>query len=253
MSNAPFQNEDPVSLRAARKLITRPTSEPAGVAAAVPPVAPEADAASPGRPGLESGDWLSTTTLAMSGVVLLGGGWLLRRRRWLAKRTQAPVDVVPQPLPEAMRDPVPEQEPEPAQDPLPPDAPMATQEDLVEALPLAAAQEQDPVEDSQLLLPAPDRRRQRAASMLSVAGQKRLIKSLMWLRTVMAAAAILAAIAIVVFWSIETIDRRAGETGLNMPLLVAVLMAWTASWGAGQVANMLHRAFFNRVHPKFDN
>ena len=88
---------------------------------------------------------------------------------------------------------------------------------------------------------------------LAVAGQKRLIMGLMWVRAVTGAAAILAAIAIVVFWLIETSDRRAGDTGLNLPLVLLLLAGWLASRGAGRLANLLHRVFFGRVHPKFDD
>lgn len=99
---------------------------------------------------------------------------------------------------------------------------------------------------------APLQRSHRFSHWMRVTNQKRLIKSLMWVRTVMGATAILAAIAVVVFWAIETTDMRAGDTGLTRPLLVLLLAGWALSWGAGALANLLHRAFFGRVHPKFD-
>jgi len=34
---------------------------------------------------------------------------------------------------------------------------------------------------------------------------------------------------------------------------LVLAVAWAASWGSGWLANQLHRAFFGRVHPKFDN
>jgi hypothetical protein len=119
----------------------------------------------------------------------------------------------------------------------------------MQSLPAPVMADGEPAEATWLSMP----QEQPQQRLLGVAGQKRLIKVLMWLRTAAGGAAILAAIAVVVFWSIDATDRRAGETGLNAPLLVLLLGGWAAFWLAGRIANMLHRAFFGRVHPKFDN
>ena len=89
------------------------------------------------------------------------------------------------------------------------------------------------------------------AVLLGVPGKKQLIKVLFWGRSIAGASAIVAAIAIVVFWAIEFTDVGAGETGLNVPLLAGVVAGWTAYWGCGRLANMLYRSVFNRNHPKF--
>jgi hypothetical protein len=119
---------------------------------------------------------------------------------------------------------------------------------------VAAELAEDPVSlQPQQTFPAPLEHGTRHSHRIGVPAQRRLIKTLMWVRTVAGGAAILAAIAIVVFWAIETTDLRAGDTGLTRPLLGLLLAGWAASWGAGQLANLLHRSFFGRVHPKFDN
>lgn len=184
--------------------------------AAPPATAPSMSGSPPSDPQAQ---WLTPTTLAGAGVAVLAAGWVMQRRHHLAQ--QVPPDGV-QTEPESERGPLAA---------LPPPA----NEPLME-LPEAAQQTHH-----------------RPTAGLGVPAQKRLIRFLMWLRTVTGAAAILAAIAIVVFWLIEAMDHRAGETGLNMPLVVLVLAGWAASWGAGQLANMLHRMFFGRVHPKFDD
>ena len=164
--------------------------------------------------------WFSATTLGMSGVALLAGaGWLVQRRHHRARQ-------VP---PEALQ-----ADPESARGPLAALPPPASEPQM--AVPAAAQQPHH-----------------RHTFGLAVAGQKRLIMGLMWVRAVTGAAAILAAIAIVVFWLIETSDRRAGDTGLNLPLVLLLLAGWLASRGAGRLANLLHRVFFGRVHPKFDD
>ncbi|MDB5945174.1 MAG: hypothetical protein JWQ33_200 [Ramlibacter sp.] len=93
--------------------------------------------------------------------------------------------------------------------------------------------------------------RQRSAPRVGAAAKKKLIRFLFWLRSLAGALAILSAIAIVVFRAIELTDVEAGETGLNLPLLAGLLAGWAAYWGCGRLANMLHRAVFNRDHPKF--
>lgn len=218
MTKSQPANDAPVALRAATQLSGPPapraaTWETATNATVPTPVREEA------VQGFSfGGEDLTVATLAMFGVLgLAGGGWLVRRRRQLAQG--------PQQQPEA---PVPDRGPEPSQL-WAPDSNTAFNSGWATATPP----------------------RSRPASRIGVAAQKRLIKWLMWLRTVTGAVAILAAIAIVVFWSIEAIDR-AGETGLTIPLLVLLLAGCVTSWGSGQLANALHRSFFGRVHPKFD-
>lgn len=101
-----------------------------------------------------------------------------------------------------------------------------------------------------LALPV-ERQGQRSRPAFGTRGTKRLIKLLMGLRTIAGASAILAAIAVVVFWSIEITDSGARDAGLTLGLLGFLLFAWAGSWGSGRLANMLHRSAFNRDHPKF--
>lgn len=180
--------------------------------------APPAPAAVPAGPQSDpDAQWLTPATLAGAGVAVLAAGWVVQRR--LAQE-------------------------------VPPDGIQAEPES--EDGPLAAL----PPPANEPLMELPEAREHiyyRPTGGLSVTGQKRLIGFLMWLRTVTGAAAILATISIVVFWMIELVDRRAGETGLNLPLVALVLAGWAASWGAGRLANLLHRTFFGRAHPKFDD
>jgi hypothetical protein len=262
LTNSPPENDSPVALRAATQLsapsMQQAASAPASAAAAAVRTEP-AVAGSLDR-GLGRED-VTVATLAMSGMVVLAGGWLFRRRRRLA---QEPADeaALPQAPAEPAADPesaLPREQIEVAQMP----EPLAQADGAPEPGPVVREEAQLEPDASLSWAPDPDiavnsswatatAPMPRRPSRLGVATQKRLIKSLMWLRTVAGGAAILAAIAVVVFWSIETTDRRAGETGLNMPLLLGALAGWALSWAAGQLANMLHRLFFNRVHPKFD-
>ncbi len=223
--------------------------------------------------GLGGGD-LAVATLAMSGMVVLAGSWLVLRRRRLAQPLQEPASEAAMPHEQAEVAPAqPAAEPQTEAEQKPAPVPEEVAVAAPEPEPVAKAQEElEPAavgllnaQEDTTLSWAPDSDiavnsswaaatspMPRQPSRLGVATQKRLIKSLMWVRTVAGGTAILAAIAVVVFWSIETTDRRAGETGLNMPLLLGALAGWALSWGAGQLANMLHRIFFNRMHPKFD-
>lgn len=229
------ENEAPVRLRASKALSVQREQ----------PQSPGAAAAAPQRAGHEEDESISLPALGASGLaVLLGAGWLLQRRQRLAHRKDrhsAPASVSAFEFEEGGS----------AAKPLPPLEPAAPLD--------AVAQFRSQFEDQpqalqpQQSFPAPLEHRPKAPSVIGVASQKRLIKWLMWMRTIAGGVAVLAAIAIVVFWSIELIDRRAGETGLTRPLLVVLLSGWVAWWGAGQLANQLHRAFFGRVHPKFDN
>ena len=260
MSTTLPEKEAPLKLRASPVLsMRRDPGQAAGTDAAAP-LAP--DAGSPAQPEAQEAGWLTVPALAACGAaLLLGTGWLLQRRQRLRSQHQADAGPVEAPVapvapvaPEAPAAPVePEAAvPEPAEQPAPAVEKKAGQ--AVDAMAEFAAQfeEQEAVQQPEQSLPAPLEHRHRAASRMGVARQKRLIKSLMWVRTVAGGAAILAAIAVVVFWAIESTDMGSGETGLTRPLLVLLLLGWAASWGAGQLANQLHRTFFGRVHPKFD-
>lgn len=102
---------------------------------------------------------------------------------------------------------------------------------------------QDPV------LPALSRRP--SDRRLGTPAKKKLIRFLFWLRALAGAAAILCAIAVIVFWAIESADVGASETGLNLPLLAGLLAGWVAYWGCGRLANTIHRSAFHRDHPRF--
>lgn len=92
-----------------------------------------------------------------------------------------------------------------------------------------------------------------AGPTLGTPARKKMMRLLFGLRSFAGAAALLSAIAFVVFWAIEYTDVGAGETGLNLPLLVGVLAGWATYWGAGRLANMLHRSIYNRNHPRFSD
>ena len=98
---------------------------------------------------------------------------------------------------------------------------------------------------------APALHPRRSRTRLGRRARKKLVQLLFWLRSGAGAAAILSAIAIAVFRSIEFTDPGAGDTGLNLPLLGVVVAGWLAYWACGRLANTLHRSLFNRDHPKF--
>jgi hypothetical protein len=230
-----------MTLRATAELsVRRAQSQVPGTVAAAPVTpAPGSVAASLAQARREDEEWPAAPALAVSALaVLLGAGWLLQRRRRLAQRVERHAEAVTPPTAPLVQEPMAQ---EAAGQP-------------VEATPALVLQAQEELAAAPVLSsPAPLERQRRHSHLMGVAAQKRLIKSLMWVRTVAGVAAIVAAIAVVVFWAIETTDLRAGETGLTKPLLVLLLAGWAASWGAGQLANQLHRAFFGRVHPKFDD
>ena len=245
MSKSPPETEVPLTLRASKALsMGRDTEGQApGAVAGAPLVSGSAAVAdAPAQARADGDEWITTPALAACGVaLLLGTGWLLQRRRLLAARTQPHADAGSDADHIAATA-------EPVQRPEQPVGPP------VDAMAAVAAQLREPAAlQPQQSFPAPLDRRRRHLKLLGVAREKRLIKGLMWLRAAAGAAAILAAIAMVVSWAIEATDLRAGETGLTKPLLVLLLAGWAMWWGAGQLANHLHRAFFGRVHPKFDN
>lgn len=232
MTQSAPEEERSVTLRATRELSGQPVETAVGAS----PVAAGADTAKQEQRGADNSH-LDSISIVLAGAALLASvGWLFERRRRVARRAGAPTDVVgagAMPANASSFDP----------------APDSAIPDPWTAQPEPPADEGPPAEPTQVAVQTLSRN---GPSMLGVSGQKRLIQGLMWLRTLAGAAAILAAIAIVVFWSIETTDSRPGESGLNISLLVLLLAAWTASWGAGQLANVLHRTFFGRAHPKFD-
>jgi hypothetical protein len=221
---------------------------PAPVASVVASVQDGGEAAV-AQPDADGDGRLGTLVTVFAGALLLGGaGLIVERRRRLARRIALAAEAVPASA--VVADPVPaetplaEATPVPAETPPPDAAPVvAVTQEAADAPTTGAAAWEPTVETAR---PHPSR-------VFGVKAQKRLIACLMWMRTVMGAAALLAAIAIFVFWAIETTDLRAGETGLNLPLVVLMLSGWAASWVAGRLANMLHRFFFGRVHPKFDD
>lgn len=95
--------------------------------------------------------------------------------------------------------------------------------------------------------------RPRRPAAWSVAFRKFMIRFLLLARTVAGGSSIMAAIAIAVFWAIESIDSSTRETQLNMVLLGLVLAAGVGAWCCGWIANQLHRSLYNRNHPKFDD
>lgn len=111
-----------------------------------------------------------------------------------------------------------------------------------------AAQEPQIREPDDFALPASTVTR---AERPGTPAKKKLIRILFGLRTFAGASAILCAIAVVVFWAIESADVGASETGLNLPLLAVLLTGWGAYWACGRLANMIHRSAFNRNHPRF--
>lgn len=236
MSNSTPDQEAPVTLRASTAL--SPRREEAR--------APGNESAAPVRAGLPEEAAPAAPVLAVGAVaVLLAAGWLLQRRRRLAQRPAQHSAVAAR---ESMAIAPPPAAPT---TPTTPAVRTAAAQPVDDAAIFAAQFQDEPVAlQPQQFFAAPLQHRH---SHLGVPGQKRLIKGLLWVRTLAGGAAMLAAIAIVVFWAIETTDMRAGDTGLTRPLLMLLLVAWAASWGAGQLANHLHRAFFGRVHPKFDN
>ena len=250
MSNPPPEKEAPVHLRPSVQLsVGLPQDGPPAGAGASGPLAAQAPQA-----GADE-ESLPIPAVAATGLaLLLAGGWILQRRQRVARQPDVaaapPAVADPAPPPAAPQQELLEKEP-PQQEP-PPPAPTAPPVDMMAQVAAELAGEPDTLEPRQTF-PAPLERNDRPSHLLGVPAQKRLIKWLMWLRTVAGGAAILAAIAIVVFWAIEAIDRRSGETGLTRPLLVLLLAGWAASWGSGQLANHLHRVFFGRVHPKFDD
>jgi hypothetical protein len=259
----PDNNEAPVHLRSSAQLSVRAGEQ-----------GPAAEAAAPAAPAPAStqDESLPVPAVAATGLaLLLAGGWILQRRQRLAQGAPLPADP---PSPEAAVRPEPQSEPRPEPEPQAeaathqapepePEAVAVSEPGPVPAPAVAAtsgmmaqvaeelAGEPEDLQPRQTF-PAPLERSHAPPRLLGVRAQKRLIKWLMRLRTMAGGVAILAAIAVVVFWAIEAIDHRSGETGLTRPLLVLLAVGWAAFWGSGMLANHLHRVFFGRVHPKFD-
>ena len=252
MSKSPPESQAPLTLRASKTLsMGRNREGQAPEAVAVAPLLPGAAALdqAPAAAGAAGDEWHTVPALAACGMALLfGAGWLLERRRRLVERTQSQVDTSANANASANAHHIgPAMQPEQRHE-----QPVGPPVDAMVAL-AAQLAEPDALQPQQSF-PAQREHRPRHRHVLDVASQKRLIKALMWLRVAAGATAILAAIAIGVFWAIEaTTNLAAGETGLTSSLLIVLLVGWAMSWSAGQVANQLHRLYFNRVHPKFDN
>jgi hypothetical protein len=158
--------------------------------------------------------------LAMTGVALLTTvGWVMERRRRLAQRAVVPVEATASAL-----------------------APS------VETL----AVPETPETLANLTSPATPANT-RTGRAMGVSAQKKLIRFFLGLRSVAGAATIAAVIGMVVFWSIDATDPAGREPRLNLALFGLLLAGWAGFWGGGWLANSLHRAAFNRNHPKFDN
>lgn len=237
MSNTLPDTEVPVALRASTQLSVRQVPDQGlGSVAPAPPGVLPADAAG-------EAELLAMPAFAATGLaVLIAGGWVLKRRQRISRATDPQADAAA---------------PEPELQPAAPDlmeaaAPVKQPFDVMAQVAQELAEQVVSLQPQQSF-PASLEHSQRHPHWIGVPAQKKLIRALMWVRTVAGGAAILAAIAIVVFWAIEAADLRAGDTGLTKPLLALLLAGWGASWGAGRLANLLHRAFFGRVHPKFDD
>ena len=227
MSNLPPDKELPLTLRADRQLSQNPESaaRPSAIAQTRADRSPQAGDATAGRsPGFGGLiDQATAINLGMTGIALVTGfGWVLERRRRIAggDATKAPVTATDDAIDAAT------------------DADAATATDA-------------DAEPSELqFVPVPTRRS--FGWFVSVPRRKRLIAFLMGMRLFAGAMAIFAAIAVVVFWSIESTEPGLREMSLTWNLLVVLFAGWVGCWGFGWLANRLHRATFNRVHPKFD-
>lgn len=84
------------------------------------------------------------------------------------------------------------------------------------------------------------------------AGTRMAIKALLWMRTLAGWASVVAAVAVVVFWSIEMTEAGGGERALNTVLLLTAAAGAIGFWLFGRIVNAMHRSHFGRPHPKFD-
>jgi hypothetical protein len=238
--------DSPITLQSDRKLTGLPMqrNELPG------PTAPRAD---PGG--------LSVATLTMAGVVAVAGvGWIMQRRSRQAQQTAAqPAPIAEEPMSESDVAPVLAPEPLPPVEAtfalvLPRDAGLPPDSTLLQELALALGCE------VMAIAPLPPVRQEieteaprRRPAAWSVELRRFLMKFLLLARTVAGGSSILAAIAIVVFWAIESIESSTRETQLNLVLLGLVLATAVGSWCCGWIANQLHRSLYNRNHPKFDD
>ena len=230
MSNLPPEKKElPLSLRADRQLSQNPESaaRPNAIAQTRPDRSPQTGDATAGRSPAFGGliDQATAINLGMTGIALATGfGWYLERRRRIARgdAPKVPVTVMV--------------------------TATAIEADADAAIDAATAADAEP---SKLqFAPVPTRRS--FSWFVSVQRRKRLIAFLMGMRLFAGAMAVFAAIAVVVFWSIESTEPGPREMSLTWNLLVALFAGWVGFWGFGWLANRLHRATFNRVHPKFD-
>ena len=232
MSNLPPEKKElPLSLRADRQLSQNPESaaRPNAIAQTRPDRSPQAEDATEGRsPGFGGLiDRATAINLGMTGIALATGfGWFLERRRRIASgdATKAPVTAT---------------------------ATDVVIDAAIDAATAADAANDADAEPSELqFAPVPTRRS--FSWFVSVPRRKRLIAFLMGMRLFAGAMAMFAAVVVIVFWSIESTEPGTRDMSLTWNLLVALFAGWVGFWGFGWLANRLHRATFNRVHPKFD-
>jgi hypothetical protein len=71
------------------------------------------------------------------------------------------------------------------------------------------------------------------------------VKILLRVRRGAGLVAILAAVAVLVFWAIEEIDGATKEPGLYLALLALALATGAGAWWCGRLADRLHRALYD--------
>ena len=232
LSNLPPEKKElPLSLRADRQLSQNPESaaRPNAIAQTRLDRSPQAGDATAGRsPGFGGLiDQATAISLGMTGIALATGfGWYLERRRRIAwgDATKAPVKVTAT------------------------DAATDAAIDAATAADAANDADAEPSDFQFATVPA-----SRSFSwFVSVPRRKRLIAFLMGMRLFAGAMAIFAAVVVIVFWSIESTELGPRDMSLTWNLLVALFAGWVGYWSFGWIANRLHQATFNRVHPKFD-
>ena len=228
LSNLPPEKKElPLLLRVDRQLSQNPESaaRPDAIAQTRQDRSPQAEDATEGRsPGFGGLiDRATAINLGMTGIALATGfGWFLERRLRIARGdvTKAPVTV--------------------------------TATDVV----IDAATDADAANDADAESSEPQFATVPTSPsfnwFVSVPRRKQLIAFLMGMRLFAGAMAIFAAVVVIVFWSIESTELGPRDMSLTWNLLVALFAGWVGFWGFGWLANRLHRATFNRVHPKFD-
>lgn len=85
----------------------------------------------------------------------------------------------------------------------------------------------------------------RGAPARDLRSRKRLVNILLKVRRGAGLVAILAGIAVLVFWAIEEFDGATKEPGLYLALLGLVLATGIGAWWCGRLADRLHRALYD--------